>query len=454
MTLSLLLPWFPIVLAVGVGGRLLGRTRGFALGLVCALFWIVLTQASSGVGVWRDPWVVATIFIGAFTIFVMGGWSAGGSAEGTGVSSSTVGRQDRDRDGVADRGSCSDCEESDSAFRRIESAIDRYDDWLEEHRGDSNPWPEFGEFIRATLHECVRATHVKPFRVCSEGRELEPLRRHDLFTETSRLPVRRGIVGHVLTTARSYVAGDARQGELVRTLAEESDVNLAWCFPVTQAEHRLGVVTVGQLGIAPDHNRALLGAIERLVAQFWCNLAEALRSRTAGEVDAVSGLLTRQAFLHAANRSLRSSYDQGEPAAVVVIELGGLRQLSDSGHWDIADGLVGEVGETLRRKVRMDDRLGRFDGSRFIWLLRRVDSQLAALIAKQVMTRLDLLCGDESRWGASISIRCGLSGVGLENPDLTTLVSRALGQSRRARLENLAIATDLESQAVVLEVSP
>ena len=48
MTLALLLPWFPILLAVGVGGRLLGRSRGLFMGVLCALFWVMVIQSSVG----------------------------------------------------------------------------------------------------------------------------------------------------------------------------------------------------------------------------------------------------------------------------------------------------------------------------------------------------------------------------------------------------------------------
>ena len=103
------------------------------------------------------------------------------------------------------------------------------------------------------------------------------------------------------------------------------------------------------------------------------------------------------------------------------------------------------IGGALRRKIRMDDRLGRFDGSRFIWLLRRVDAELASLIVKQVMSRLQTLCGDRNRWRSSIAVRCGVVGSGTESPDLRTLVSHALVQSRRARLEHVTIAGELDA---------
>jgi diguanylate cyclase (GGDEF)-like protein len=459
MTLTLLLPWFPILLAVGVGGRLLGRSRGFALGLVCGMFWIVLVQATAGTGVWRQPWVVVTMLIGAAAIFLIGGWA--GSAEGGPLDDLAPIRTRSASDGSRPRagawGSDSTERSSDEttiALDRFATVIQQFDDWLVEHRDDADPWPLFGEFIRGALYQCCKATHVKPFRLLSEGEELTPLQSSrlepDPFTEGRRVSARQGILGHVVTSGRSYVEGDRTQGELIEQLAQACPEPIVWCFAITQGTQRLGAVTAGQLDIVPADNLALLRAVEQLVSQCWCLLAETVHSRTAGQDDPGSGLYNRTAFLQVAEQSLRESYAQGEPVAIAVIVVEGMRELNDAGRWEVADELVREVADSLRRKIRMDDRLGRFDGSRFIWLLRRVDAELASLIVKQVISRLTTLCGDRSRWSASggaITVRCGVvgSGTGSRNPDLRTLVSHALVQSRRARLEHVTIAGELDA---------
>ncbi|MEK7756237.1 MAG: diguanylate cyclase, partial [Planctomycetota bacterium] len=281
----------------------------------------------------------------------------------------------------------------------------------------------------------------------------------DALTEPKRISARQGILGHVVTTGRPYVIGDRSQGELIAELAQTIGPigpigPILWCFAINQGTQRLGAVTAGQLDIVPADNLALLRAVEQLVAQCWCLLAETVHSRTAGQDDPGSGLYNRSAFLQAAQQSLRESYAQGEPVAIAVIAVEGIRELNDAGRWEVADELVREVADSLRRKVRMDDRLGRFDGSRFIWLLRRVDAELASLIVKQVMSSaFGGLCGPpqaDNRWsafGGSIAVRCGVVGSGTENPDLRTLVSQALVQSRRARLEHVTIAGELDAQA-------
>ncbi|MGB2987440.1 MAG: GGDEF domain-containing protein [Phycisphaerae bacterium] len=467
MVVTALLPWFPILLGVGVGGRLLGRTRGLALGALCALFWVVLVQTSAGAAIWGDPWSVATIVSGAVAIAAMGRWSGempdalgGGDPRGSKRAVCHV-----DSPGVCDSALNTGGAET-AALQQLSAAIDQFDDWLDTHRNESDPWPKFDEFIRSVMYQCCKATHVKTYRLLSEGEELAPLREPDPLVEVERLSARRGIVGHVVTTGRSYLAGDRTQGEFVEKLAEGSSDRgarrdsrtsmctstctstysaIAWCFAIRQGTRRLGAVIVGQLDIPPEHGKPLLRAVEQLINQFWSTLVEVIRSRSAIEDDPVSGLCGRAAFFPAAEWSLHESYAHGEPVAVAVIALEGLRELNDTGRWEVADELVREVAGLLRRKVRMDDCLGRFDGSRFILLLRRVDSELASLIVTQIMSRAAAVCGDEARWRTTLAVRCGVVGSGTEQPDLRTLLSRALVQVRRARLEDTAIASDLGS---------
>jgi len=254
---------------------------------------------------------------------------------------------------------------------------------------------------------------------------------------------RRGIIGHVVTTGRAFIAGDATSGELVRQLADESPAQIAWCFAVTEGTRRVGVVVAGGLGVAPDRSAPVFDVVERLINRFWCSLSEVHRSRSATMDDPVSGLHTREAFLAVAEQSLTESYEQGEPVAVAVIGVEGLRELNDTGRWEVSDELVRELCRSLRHKVRLDDRLGRFDGSRFIVLLRRVDSELASLIVAQLMARLETICGDRARWRSAVTVRCGIVGSGMEQPPLRALVAHALSECRRARMEHTAIACDL-----------
>lgn len=435
MSLSLLLTWFPILLGAGVGGRLLGKTRGFALGVLCGLFWIVLIQASTGPRIWADAWAVSTIVAGAFAIIAIAAWSG---ENATPLVDSREAAQDELR-----ATSKIDVATDARDLQTIAHILDEFDDFVDAHRLDSDPWPEFDDFLRRALYHGCKATHIKPYRLTSDGAELVPLTQTELISEARRMSSTDGFVGETLRTGRPFLRVDSPSD---RHSLFHSDTGTpttpAWCFAISQGTQRLGVVVVGQLDIVPMEHQALLATMEKLVSQFWGTLIEVYRSRTAALQDPTCGVLTRESFLAAAEQSLADSYTQTEPVAMAVIALEGLRDLNDTGKWDLADELLHEVGVALRRKVRLDDRLGRFDGSRFIVLFRRVDADLAGLIIAQMISRLTSLCGDRNKWQCSITVRAGVMCSRDAQPDLKKLVTGALELTHVARKQKLTVATD------------
>lgn len=435
MSLSLLLPWFPILLGVGAGGRLLGRTRGLGLGVLGAIFWILVVQASIGPTVWRDGWAIATILAGAFAIAAMGAWSGEAARLGEVSDSATSELTD---------GICSHVSIEAPALASYAEVLHQFDEFVATHRLDQEPWPAFGELVRRMLYQVCRATHVRPYRLTNEGRELAPLVDTDSFASAKRLRAADGVVGQVLATGRAYVESDGAQAVAGSSAASVADGRLVWCFPILQANAPIGVVVVGHLEQPAHAQRQLLETTALMVSQFWCSLQEVCRSRGAVVLDPASGALTREAFLAAAESALAESAAQDEPVALAVIALEGLRELNDSGRWELVDDLLREVGQVLRGKLRHDDRLGRFDGSRFVILMRRVDHELSARIVRQILTKLTLLCGDGARWRKAIQVRAGIAGAG-DDVDLRALVSRSLTLCQQARIEQ---------QSLIVECAP
>ncbi len=444
MSLNVLLPWLPIVLAAGVGARLLGARRGFLLASLCTVFWVALVCASPPPGFWDRPWSAAVIAAGAMSILAIGSWTATSTRP-----TAAKAPQTRLPAPSATDPTHADTQAhvivQDTSMGGIAAAIEQFDDWLETNRNDNDPWPEFGEFARSVLYQCCQATHVKLYRILCEGGDLVPLREVDPFDQQELRSTRKGIIGHVVTSGRAFLAGDQTQGELVTALAAESDEPLAWVFPVSQGARRIGVVTVGQFNGNAADNRPLLRASALLINHFWNCLGEACRGRSAGRLDPVSGLLVREAFFASAEHGLKQAYGQGEPAVIAVIALEQLRHLNDNGQWELADQVIRESAALLQRKVRTDDCLGRFDGTRFLLFLRRVDSNLAMLILEQLMSRLKALCGNEARWGVAVRVRCGVSGSGTTRPPLTAMVAQAMRMCRQARIDEVNIASDLEA---------
>lgn len=448
MSHETLLTWLPIVLSAGLGGRLLGRPRCLGLGVICGLFWIVLVPAAQGGAFWLSAWNVAGAVTGAAAIVALAAWSGSlpassprliggaghiGDSHGSHAHSSFASPPSSEARG------------GDAGHMPVADVIEQYDAWLESHRNDPDPWPPFGEFIRNLVFEATSAGQVRLFRVLSENDELVPVREAHPFVDDDWPSAREGIVGHVATTGRSYLRGDPTQGELVDRLARQSGESPAWCFAVSEGSRRVGIVVVGRFDRPPGTDRSRFRAIERLVAHFWTTLLEVCRSRSATTRDAMSGALTRDAFFAEAERLLADAYRAGEPCALAVIALEPLRQLNDTGRWDVADELVRLTSRTISDRMRSDDRLGRFDDSRFMFLLRRVDSPLASLIVEQLVARLLESAGDRNRWPVTPQLRCGLAGTGTGRPQFSALLGRSLELCREARESDTSLVSDLRA---------
>ncbi len=406
------------------------------MGAVCAAFWAALVGYGIGPEVFARPGGIVVLIAGGLLLIGMGAYF-GGRFE-----SSRFGHGARSReDGEEDL--------SETALKQVHEELVRFDDWLSDHRELVDPWPDFEEFLRSMLYRTCHAGRLRVY--VRRGEELVPLRAADTVVDMEPIPAREGIIGHVLTSGRSYVRGAPEQGELVEELAAKHGGSIAWCFPIVEQGRSVGVVVVGRLGIEPLRHRTVLAVVEALAGRFWCSLADAVRSRDAVQHDPVSGLPIRPAFLRSAAQAMAEANREHEPVVMAVFSLEGLRRLGDAGRWESADALIQEVSAVLKRKVRSDDRVGRFDSSRFIVLLRRVDSALGSLIVRQLLERLQAVCGDASRWGQAVQVRCGMAGSGAEPAELEPLVTQALSRCSEARAEDRVLVSDVGAPETTVE---
>ncbi|MCO6436332.1 MAG: diguanylate cyclase [Phycisphaerae bacterium] len=450
MSLALFLPWFPILLAVGLGGRLLGRSKGYALGLMCALFWIALVHLSTGGAAWQQAGALVTLLSGSVAIITMGGW-----AGESGAATDQRRREPAEETGGRAEASATPLRGASALpddLHRLTEMIERFDEWLAENEQTEDLWPAFDAYVRGALRLCCGATRVRPYRVTGDGAWLEPLRIEHAAMDRRRVSADEGLLGEVLAARVAYVGGAGRQAE--RAADEggtKSEAKPAWCFPVLDGGQALGVVWVGQVELSPLRQRAMLSLAERWIAQCWRNLVDTARRRLAAMTDPTSAVHTRDSFLELAGGDVAGAYALGEPVALAVVALEGLRELNDNGRWEVADEIVRDVGAILRSRVRADDRVGRFDGSRFLVLLRRVDAELSQLIVRQLLERLARLCEGEAQRDAKVGVRLGVAVSGSEMPELRVLLARALDHCRKARLEKTSMSGDYVRAAPQVE---
>lgn len=315
--------------------------------------------------------------------------------------------------------------------------------WLNQHREYSSLWSSFDQVIREALTEHLGATRVRCYRVQSGSETLKRLEQGRTGPPTNEPSARTGVLGHVATTGREFVAEDAAHGPLVDALAAESPEGWSWVWPVQDTERTLGVIAIGHLqdpAILTSTTRTTVG---QALTLYWRHIDCLERLRINQRLDHASGVLTRNDFFALAEQALADSYAAHEPVVVVTLRLEGLRRLDDEGRWHERDQLIQRIGHAMGRRVRSDDLIGRFADDRFVVLLRRLDSGLGALIAEKLLDT----AGDQitalADEGHAIKIRAGLAGSGLNRPDLEALLVGAFDAVERARLAKERLATDL-----------
>jgi GGDEF domain-containing protein len=156
----------------------------------------------------------------------------------------------------------------------------------------------------------------------------------------------------------------------------------------------------------------------------------------------VTGLLTRKAFVDAGEVALAESYRRAEPVAILIVAVEGLRVLDDAGRWAHCNALIGQAGQVLALRCRANDLLARFDESRFVMLLRRVDRELAALIAAELVNKLNAIDLSDIEAAEGIVFRGGLGVSGDDgNAPLADLVAQAVQNCHDARRKSEWLGT-------------
>ena len=104
------------------------------------------------------------------------------------------------------------------------------------------------------------------------------------------------------------------------------------------------------------------------------------------KLDPLTALADRAAFFAALGRSLAD----GEPVAVLLLDVDHFRQINDLHGHDVGDRLLRWLARQLERTVRPEDLCARLGADEFGLLLRRVhDDDGARIVAERIRSQLD-----------------------------------------------------------------
>ena len=117
----------------------------------------------------------------------------------------------------------------------------------------------------------------------------------------------------------------------------------------------------------------------------------ALACRVVMLIHPTAGVLTRRAFLDRAEAVVASEPDGGRRHCIAMIDIDHLKYVTDHYGPAAGDRVLFSLSETLRRRARANDLVGRYGSEGFSLLLENVDEQAAAIILEKILAHFSLI---------------------------------------------------------------
>lgn len=166
-----------------------------------------------------------------------------------------------------------------------------------------------------------------------------------------------------------------------------------------------------------DENDGLKAALENLRAR----LEELER---LADTDTLLPLPNRRAFLRELERVLHQAARHKTPAAVLYVDVNGLKAINDCHGHQAGDAVLLHVARVLKASLRAGDMVARIGGDEFGLILDHLDEKAARAKAELLASTVATEPVDLGRASIRVSVTAGLTMV-RAGDDVETVLARA-----------------------------
>ena len=163
--------------------------------------------------------------------------------------------------------------------------------------------------------------------------------------------------------------------------------------------------------------------------------------RRLAEIDVLTGVATRRAFVSAAEAAIAGASEQ-RPLAMIALDIDHFKTINDL-HGHIAgDKVLAAVGEELRRDCRTPDVVGRLGGEEFAILLTHTRLDAAESIAERIRLRLlDVVVPVDGAACVTVTASFGVAAFRAEDTyeDLLARADDGLYRAKRAGRDRVVV---------------
>jgi diguanylate cyclase (GGDEF)-like protein len=161
--------------------------------------------------------------------------------------------------------------------------------------------------------------------------------------------------------------------------------------PLTMGRGGIGVALLERAGprTFSAEELALVSQFGHLVLQQTAEARETHKLRRSAELDALTGMLNRNAIDHALSQAFLEAHKQDKALAVLFVDVDGFKQVNDTHGHACGDQCLRHLAEVLIRALRPGDLLGRYGGEEFLVLLPGPGDDQAREIGERIRLQIE-----------------------------------------------------------------
>jgi diguanylate cyclase (GGDEF)-like protein/putative nucleotidyltransferase with HDIG domain len=216
--------------------------------------------------------------------------------------------------------------------------------------------------------------------------------RHAEFFSTRRVPAGEGITGWVVANARTM--SDAAAELDTAGVPEEiaSCVGSVASSPLVHEEGAFGAVTLyaSEPGAYTREHARLLESVCLHVSGALSNAVVFERTKRSALTDALTNLPNARALrLVLEQRLAECRRNNGEPVAVLSIDLDEFNKINAEFGHGVGDRLLASVADVIKTQFRQMDMLARYAGDEFVAVMPGAGPEAASLVAERVRAAVE-----------------------------------------------------------------
>jgi diguanylate cyclase (GGDEF)-like protein len=210
-----------------------------------------------------------------------------------------------------------------------------------------------------------------------------------------RLPKGKGIVGHIVSTGKSLIVDDVEHDR-------RFDINV---------DKQTGFKTKSIIGVPLITGNKIFGVIELInkisgenftaidlkilssIAEYAAIAIERSYYNQALQkiawVDQLTGVSNRNGFERVVNARMEELKKDKTPFSIFMLEIDEFKLINSKYGYSIGDEMLKKMASILKKTVRKEDKIFRYEGNEFIVLMPTIDNQQAALEKQQLVKHFD-----------------------------------------------------------------